>query len=154
MLATEWINIASLPILSAFLLFPSAKINASWLLSKQVGCSMHHSRQDSNLQRTIHFSGVRVSRATGTQTSARQSCKHTRVLSGRLHGEVGAGSREDTEMAGPAWPASEDNSSKLHSHQKMLHLQIKFWLPPNAPACSLWINCSSFCSKAARKGAL
>ena len=86
---------------------------------------MHHSRQDSNLQCTIHFSGVCVSRATGTQTSVRQSCKHTRVLSGTLHGEAGAGSREDTEMAGPAWPASEDNPSKLHSHQKILHLRMQ-----------------------------
>lgn len=91
-------------------------------------------------------------RATDTQTSAGQSCKHNRTLSGTLYGEIGAGSREDTEMAGPIGSASEDNPSKLHSHQKMLRLQIR--LSPNAPACSLWINHSSFCCKDTRKGAL
>ena len=71
-----------------------------------------------------------------------------------LHGDTGVGSREDTEMAGLAWLAWEDNPSPLHSHQKRFHLQIRFWLPPKAPARSLWINRSSFCCKDARKGAL
>lgn len=91
-------------------------------------------------------------RATGTQTSVGQSCKHTRALLGTLHGETWAGSREDTKMAGPVGSASKDKPSKLHSHQKMFHLQIR--LSPNAPTCSLCINHSSFCCKNTRNGAL
>lgn len=67
--------------------------------------------------------------------------------------KLGVGSRKDTKMASSAWPAWEDNPSQFHSHQKMFNLRIKFWLSPNAPTRSLWINHSSFCCKDVRKGA-
>lgn len=77
-------NISSLPVPSGFLLLPSAKINASWLLSKQVGWCMQHSRQGSNSQGALGLCGVCVWEATGTGSTGR-------VELGTL-----PGSREDT----------------------------------------------------------
>lgn len=57
----------------------------------------------------VFFPGAHVSRAAATQANVRPGWKHAGASSGTLRGKAGVGSREDTETAGHAQPASEGN---------------------------------------------
>lgn len=135
-LATEWTNIASLPTQSGFLLSPSAKINASWLLFKQVGCSMHQCRQDSNLQCAIHFfwNAYQEPQAHGPAYGRAVSTPHFMENWGHFMEKQGwAQGRTLKRQLLFGQLQKLNNTSWLHSHQKTWHLHIKFWLPSKAP---------------------
>jgi len=153
-LATEWISIASLPTPSGFLLSPSAKVNASWLLSKQVDCSMHHHTWDSNSQCTIHRSEASAEshghtdrcRAVGNPTALLGSLFGEQLnnpfLTARppkgtaLHEVLAAIKRAREE----AWNASVPKKISLHcgESQEEVARELPGWSSDEWEADSLW----------------